>query len=483
MDLDHQRCYDAMRSRDPRFDGRFWIGVRTTGVYCRPVCPSRLPLARNVEFFGHPAAAEDAGFRPCRRCRPETAPGTAGWRGGAAVVDRALRLIDEGALDGGSVPELAARLHVGDRHLRRLFVEHVGTSPDAVARSRRAHLAHRLLVETDLPVSSVAFAAGFGSLRQCNDVVRATFAAPPSELRGRRRPATVGRGPTEPDAGLRLRLVARAPFDGTALLAWFRDRAVAGVEVVGSDSYRRRVVVDDKVVTVTLTPVTDGVTLDVHPHVGVRLGSVVGSVRRLFDLSADPDAVADHLGSDPLLGPSVRTHPGLRVPGTWTGFEAVVRAVVGQQISVRAAVTILGRIAADQGRAGTFPGPEELIDAPMTGTGLLARRADTLRRVADGVLSGAVVLDGTVDRDELIDSLVAIDGIGAWTAEYVALRIGEPDAFPAADLHLMRVLGATTDAQARARAEAWRPWRSYAAAHLWNLPRPERLRTIEEART
>ncbi len=204
MLLDHQQCYDALRSRDGRFDGRFWVGVRTTGIYCRPVCPSRTPLARNVDFYAHPAAAEDAGLRPCRRCRPETAPGSSDWSGNAAVIERALRLVDEGALDAGNVDALAARLHVGGRHLRRLFAEHLGTSPDAVARSRRAHLAKRLLVDTDLRVADVAFAAGFGSVRQCNDVVRQVFHLTPTEIR-------VGRASTPPVGPLRLRLAVRSP--------------------------------------------------------------------------------------------------------------------------------------------------------------------------------------------------------------------------------------------------------------------------------
>lgn len=472
MRLDHQQCYDALCSRDARFDGRFFVGVRTTGIYCRPICPSRTPLSRNVDFYAHPAAAEDAGLRPCRRCRPETAPGSSDWAGGAAVVERALRLIDEGALDGGpgsgnSVDHLASRLLVGDRHLRRLFADHVGAAPDAVARSRRAHLAKRLLVETDLRIADIAFAAGFGSVRQCNDVVRATFHATPTELRRDRR--------RRPSGPLRLRLAVREPFDGGALLDWFSSRVVDGLESVEDGRYRRAVRVDaaggSERGSITLEPHADHVVLAVDLPPATTLGSIVGGARRLFDLAADPDAVDAHLSTDPFLAPKVAARPGIRVPGCWTGFEAAVRAVIGQQISVAAARTVLGRIVAAHGD-GTFPEPADLVDAPLEQLGIIGRRAETIRIIARSVVAGDLVLDGTLDHDDLVASLVAIPGIGPWSASYVALRSGEPDAFPAGDLHLRRVLGVDKERDADALAEAWRPWRAYAALHLWNTPMP-----------
>lgn len=459
VELDRQRCYDAMRSRDARFDGRFFVGVRTTGVYCRPVCPSRTPRAHNVDFYAHPAAAEEAGFRPCRRCRPETAPGSSDWSGPAAVVERALRLVDEGALDRGSVDELAARLCVGGRHLRRLFAEHVGAAPDAVARSRRAHLAKRLLVETDLKVADVAFAAGFGSVRQCNDVVRAIFGTTPSQIRLGRR--------TTPSGPLRLQLAVRPPFDGEALLGWFTARAVDGLEEVDGLRYRRSVRVGGEQGSIDLEPHDDHVTLAVDLPPATSLGALVGGARRLFDLAADPDTVDEHLGADPFLAPMVAARPGIRVPGCWTGFEAAVRAVIGQQISVAAARTILGRLVAEH---GAFPEPGQLVDAPLEELGIFARRADTIRSVARRVVDGDLALDGSLDHDVLVDALVAVPGIGPWSASYVALRTGEPDAFPAGDLHLRRVLGGATEREATIRAEPWRPWRAYAAMHLWNTP-------------
>lgn len=468
MRLDHQQCYDALRSRDARFDGRFFVGVRTTGIYCRPICPSRTPLARNVDFYAHPAAAEDAGLRPCRRCRPETAPGSSDWAGGAAIVERALRLIDEGALDrgprhGGTVDDLACRLLVGGRHLRRLFAEHLGVGPDAVARSRRAHLAKRLLVETDLRVADVAFAAGFGSVRQCNDVVRETFHATPSALRRDRSASPAG--------PLRLRLAVRDPFDGDALLDWFSARVIDGLETVADGVYRRAVRVDGETGSIALEPRADHVVLAVELPPATALGSIVGGARRLFDLAADPDAVDAHLSADPLLAPMVAQRPGIRVPGCWTGFEASVRAVIGQQISVAAARTVLGRVVAAHGD-GTFPAPDALVDAPLEELGIIGRRAETIRTLARGVVSGDLVLDGSLDHDRLVASLVAIPGIGPWSASYVALRSGEPDAFPAGDLHLRRLLGVANDRDADARAEAWRPWRAYGAMHLWQHPQP-----------
>lgn len=464
MELDAGRCYQALRSRDPRFDGRFWVGVRSTGVYCRPVCPSRTPKEANVDFYRHPAAAEDAGFRPCRRCRPETAPGSDGWTGTAGVVDRAVRLIEEGALDGATVDVLASRLHVGGRHLRRLFHEHLGTSPDAVARSRRAHLARRLLAETDLRVADVAFAAGFGSVRQCNDVLRATFHATPTELRAS---GGVGR-----PGLLSLRLAVRPPFDGDALLDWFTSRAVTGLDAVEDGAYHRTVRVAETVGRVTVRPQTAAVVLTVDLPPATHLGGLVAGVRRLFDLDADPDAVDAHLSQDPYLAPHVAECPGIRVPGCWSGFEAGVRAVVGQQISVAAARTVLGRVVAAHGPA--FPDPAALVDAPLESLGLIRQRADTVRTLASAVLDGDVLLDGTVPHEELVGSLLALRGIGPWTAEYVALRLGEPDAFPVGDLHLQRVLGACGGRAGRERAERWRPWRAYAAMHLWQIPREAR---------
>lgn len=460
--LDHQQCYDAMRSRDTRFDGRFWIGVSSTGVYCRPVCPSRTPLARNVTFYAHPAAAEDAGFRPCRRCQPDAAPGSVAWRGRADVVDRALRLIAEGALDDDGVDGLAARLNVGGRHLRRLFGDQLGTSPDAVARSRRAHLARRLLIDTRLPVADVAFAAGFGSVRQCNDVIRSTFRATPTELR------SAAREPTTPSSGgqnLRIRVPVRAPFDGAAVVTHLAGRAVPGVESTDENGYRRVLRFGDDIGTVALELADDGLVVDVDAALVSHLAALVAGVRRLVDADADPVAVHAHLSGDPILGPLVAARPGLRVPGSWSGFEAAVRAVVGQQVSVAGATTVVGRIVAEFGD-GAFPEPDALVDAELEPLGLISRRSDTIRTIARRLVAGDLALDGTVPLADLEAELLSIAGVGPWTASAIALRIGEPDAFPAGDLHIRRALDVDTRTAAEI-AQRWRPWRSYAAAHLW----------------
>lgn len=472
--LDHQQCYDAMRSRDRRFDGRFWVGVRTTGIYCRPICPSRTPLQRNVDFYAHPAAAEDAGLRPCRRCQPDAAPGSAAWLPNATMVDRAVRLIEQGALDDGSVADLAKRLHVGDRHLRRLFVEHLGTTPDAVARSRRAHLARRLLIDTDLGVADIAFSAGFGSIRQCNDVVRTTFGTTPTQLRRTGRTKSLNRAVAAAPEGSQfsLRLPARTPFDPDSVLDWFGPRTLDDLESVRGTSYSRRVRVGSEVGTIWVTPDHDHVTLDIDLPAGSHLGQIVAGVRRLFDLDADPDAVNEALARDPALKPSVAERPGMRVAGIWSGFEAVVRAVIGQQVSVAGARTIVSRISGTFG-TGVFPEPDELAEADLESVGVVGRRADTIRLIAQRLVQGELALDGSVGADDLMRELVSVPGVGPWTASYVALRMGEPDAFPAGDLHIMRVLGVDRERDASQRSEAWRPWRAYAAMHLWNQPKGE----------
>lgn len=456
MHLDPDRCYDALLARDRRFDGRFFTGVRTTGIYCRPICPARTPLRRNVEFFAHAAAAEEAGYRACRRCRPELAPGSPGWDRTPEVIVRALRLIDDGALDaGGDVPALAARLHVGDRHLRRLFVEHVGATPLAVARSRRAHFARRLLDETALSVSEIAFAAGFGSLRACNETMRAVFARTPSELRGRR--AIAG--------GITVRVPFRPPFDAPAAFAWLGHRITGGVEALEGATYRRTsesgivaVSVDADAVRLT-APTTEG------------LLGLSTRVRRMFDLDADPAAIGEQLRRDRVLRPL----PDARLPGAWDPFEAAVRVVLGQQISVRAATTLAGRMVAAFGKpldapdgalTHRHPTPEILADADLRSIGATGMQQRAINALAAAVADGTLQLEAPRGLDELVERLLALPGIGPWSAHTIAMRCGEPDALPAGDLGLLKATG-LTEKELRARAEAWRPWRSYAAVMLW----------------
>lgn len=447
---DFEAWYRAAVARDVRYDGRLFVGVRSTGVYCRPVCPTPMPKPANVVFFPHAAGAEAAGFRACRRCRPERSPGAPGWDMGADVVGRALRLIDEGALDHGAVPDLARRLAVGPRHLHRLFALHVGASPTAVARSRRAALAKRLLEDTDLPSSDVAWAAGFGSVRSYNDVVRHVYGRSPAELR-RRRPASGG--------GAHLRLSRRPPFDGPGLLAFLAARAVPGVEALTDRTYVREgteLVVGD-----------DGVAVRLPPGDPSSLRSVAGRARRLLDLDADPSAVDAVLADDPALRPLVERAPGTRLPGAWDGFEVAVRAVVGQQVAVATARTLLTRVLAACGCDRRFPTPAEVAAADLTGAGLTDARHRALRAVA----GSGIAFDGSLPPDAVAQALLAVPGVGPWTASYVALRLGDTDAFPAGDSALRAAaarLGLpSSDRELRAHAERWRPWRAYAAVHLW----------------
>ncbi|MBX5481768.1 MAG: DNA-3-methyladenine glycosylase 2 family protein [Myxococcaceae bacterium] len=463
MVLDPDTCYRALKSRDVRFDGRFFTAVKTTGIYCRPICPAKTPLRRNVTFFACAAAAEEAGFRPCRRCRPDAAPRTPTWMGASATVSRALRLIEEGALDGGSVEALAERVGVGSRQLHRLFTEHLGTSPVRIARSHRAHFARALLDATDWPVAKVAHEAGFGSVRRFNEVIRAAFGAPPTELR-RERART---------AGLTLRLALRPPYDWDALLSFLAPRAIPGVEHIDAGVYRRtfdggwlQVRPDEgHALVLTVTPT--------RPLRG-ELMAITRRIRRMFDLNADPLAIAAVLSADPLLAPSVRARPGLRVPGAWDPFETCVRAILGQQVSVRAATTLSGRLVErfgtqiDGGPLGLthhFPTPAKLERAAIESIGVPRARAECIRAIAR---AAGTLSEPAGSLDALIARLTALPGIGPWTAHYLAMRVfREPDAFPSGDLVLRKAAQTSTPRALEARAESWRPWRAYAAMHLW----------------
>ena len=485
MDLDRRVCDRARRSRDVRFDGRFFIGVTTTGIYCRPICPARSPKDDNVIYFPTAAAAEAAGFRPCLRCRPEASPGTPAWSGTSGIVSRALRLIGEGALRGAgggeaddrlasetSVDELAERVGVTARHLRRLFLKHLGATPLDVALTRRIHFAKSLLDETSLPVQQVAFASGFGSVRRFNGQIQRTFSRTPTELRRLRRRVDAG-----PDC-YRFRLAYRPPYDWRAMLAFLAARATGGVEVVDRTTYYRTIEIDGRTGTVDVFPLdsTPALVLDVRfPDPGSLL-AIVERVRRMFDLSADPSVIADHLRGDRLLTPSLEAHPGIRVPGAWDGFELAVRAILGQQVSVQGATTIAGRLAAAFGPAidthrgvgRVFPAPTRLADAPLEDVGVMPARAETIRRLARAVLDGKLKLSPDADSAAVVSTLTAIPGIGPWTASYVAMRaLGEPDAFPAGDLVLRRVAGNLTVRDLERRSQAWRPWRAYAVMLLW----------------
>jgi AraC family transcriptional regulator of adaptative response / DNA-3-methyladenine glycosylase II len=474
--LDRRVCDRARETRDPRFDGLFFIAVASTGIYCRPVCPAPAPKPRNIRYYASAAAASTAGYRPCLRCRPEAAPGSPLHRAKSDLVAGALRLIEHGALDQASLPELARRVGVGERHLRRLFAEELGASPLDVAATRRLLFAKKLLTETALPIAAIAPAAGYASLRRFNAAFLATYGKPPREIR-RARDASASTD------DLVLRLPYRPPYDFAHLLAFLEKRVIPGVEIVDGLSYRRSFVAAGTPGWLSVSPIAGEAALALgvhHPKAGA-LGEIVVRVKRMFDVDADPIAINAHLRRDPLLRPLVRRWPGQRLPNAWDGFELAVRAILGQQVSVAAARTLAARIADrhgapfEAGRAvglrALFPTPEKLADAPLEAIGIMRARADAIRTLAREVVSGRVHFRTEQTLAAFEESLVALPGIGPWTAHYVAMRaLGQPDAFPAADLILRRAAGRGETLSTRAVeaiSEAWRPWRAYAVMLLW----------------
>ncbi len=498
-ELDADRCYAALASRDSRFDGRFVVGVRTTGVYCRPICPARTPAPENVRFLPSAAAAEAAGFRPCRRCRPETSPGSPAWRGTDATVRRASALIADGFLDSGRVTDLADRLGIGERHLRRLFEQHVGASPGALARSQRAHLARCLLDDASRSVADVAALAGYPSPARLTADMKRVFGTTPSHMRRA--------GPLrEPGEGLSVRLPVRTPFDWNAMLAYWRPRAIAGVEHVDGDTYRRVVGVDGRRIPISVTVVPAGeprgaagrssLELRVPSDVGASLARVIERVRVAFDTRANPVAIEDHLGGCAFLGPLVARARGMRVPGAFDGFELAVRAVLGQQVSVAGATTLAGRLVSELGaRLGepdaagaithAFPSPEVVAGADLARLGMPGRRAEAIRALARGVCEGRLRLEWGADPEALTAALIDIPGIGPWTAGYVTMRVaGDPDAFLPGDLGVRKAVrrrsveldaggppapdGLPRPSEILSLASRWRPWRAYAVMILWH---------------
>ncbi len=474
-------CEQARLSRDARFDGLFFTAVRSTGIYCRPVCPAPAPKPRNVHYFATAAAAEGAGYRPCLRCRPELSPAAGPWRRAEAVLGRALRLIEQGALEHAGVPALAARLHVGERQLRRLFAAEIGVSPLQVEATRRLLFAKQLLSETALPITEVALAAGFASLRRFNATFLQAYGLAPSRLRRTHDSAA----PSASSRQLVLRLNFRPPYDFEALLDFLRGRALDGLERVDADSYARAIECAPAArLRVSRWPgATDSLRLELQSVPASRLRDVVQRVRRMFDLDAEPAAVEAVLSRDPRLAPLLQQRPGLRLPSGWDGFEIAVRAVIGQQISVAGARTLTQRLLIRCGRPLTalssthgferlFPTPAELRDADLDGLGLTGARQRTLRALAQAVLEGALDFEPSQALDAFVARCTALPGIGPWTAHYLALRaLGQPDALPSGDLVLQKTLptdGSRISAAAlESHAQAWRPWRSYAVMHLW----------------
>jgi AraC family transcriptional regulator, regulatory protein of adaptative response / DNA-3-methyladenine glycosylase II len=482
MQLDHDACYRAISTRDARFDGRIFIAVRTTGIYCRPICPARTPKRENVSFYPTASAAQQAGFRPCLRCRPESSPDLAVWRGTANTVSRALALIAEGGLDGEAVDALAERLGVGERHLRRLFRQHLGATPIAVAQTRRVLFAKQLIAETTMPMAEVALASGFSSIRRFNATFRTLFQRPPRELR-RSCAADCERTAAE---GITLILPYALPYDWEAMIGFLAARAIPGIEVAdGNQRYRRSIALDHAqgVISIERDDRERGLQATIRFPRIASLAAIVSRVRRVFDLGADPQAIGQDLSRDPTLAPLIARRPGLRVPGAWDGFETAVRAVLGQQITVAAGLKLAAKLVSvcgdpldpswANGLTHTFPTPIKIMAADLQSLGMPAARMQTLSALA----AAAAAEPGLFRTSQALQAAVArlrlLRGIGEWTAQYIAMRtLREPDAFPASDIGLMRALtpveGRRPSAiEVLARAEAWRPWRAYAAQHLW----------------
>jgi AraC family transcriptional regulator, regulatory protein of adaptative response / DNA-3-methyladenine glycosylase II len=472
--LDPETSYLALRSRDPRFDGRLFVGVTSTGIYCRPVCPARPAKFAHCRFFPSAAAAQEAGFRPCLRCRPEVVAELGSWLGTSNTVSRALTLIAQGELDEDGLETFAERLGVGGRQLRRLFHQHLGASPVAVAQTRRVLFAKQLLHETQMPMAQVALAAGFGSVRRFNELFLALFHRPPSALRRSMKPA---RG-----TGVTVRLRYRAPYDWEAMRGYLAARAIDGVEHLDRHGYSRTVRHEGEAGTIHVThlPSVQSFAATIRfPRVR-SLAALVARVRRVFDLDADVKSIGAVLARDPLLAKLISARPGLRTPGAWDGFELAMRAILGQQVTVSAGRKLASKlVAACAVRSGDaelpllFPEPGEVVKADLRSLGMPAARKAALVSMAKAALAEPELFDPLATVEETVARLRTIPGVGDWTAQYIALRASrEPDAFPSTDVALLR--GAKradgtrpTPAQLLERAEKWRPWRAYAAQYLW----------------
>jgi AraC family transcriptional regulator, regulatory protein of adaptative response / DNA-3-methyladenine glycosylase II len=477
---DHDTCYRAILAKDTRFDGRLFTAVLTTGIYCRPICPARLPKSSNVKFYPSAAGAQEAGFRPCLRCRPETAPDTPAWNGTSASIGRALRLIEEGGLDENGVDHLAMRVGLGDRQLRRLFLKHVGATPVAVAQTRRVLLAKQLLHETRLPMAQIALASGFGSIRRFNEVFQDLFKRPPTEIRRGLSPEIAH---TSGDQ-IALKLRFRTPYEWVGVESFLRHRLYDGIEGFDGATYQRSFIIDG-VAGVVRVGRGEGDWLDVQVRCQnlVCLPKVIARVRNTFDLASDPNAISQHLSASPILSGLVALRPGLRLPSSWDGFEGVVRAVLGQQITVKAAIGLGNKLTAVLGRrlpdeikgdgpvTHSFPTPEEVARADLSFMPMPKSRQRTLHAVAEAFSQEPDLLEGEISQ--VRHRLACITGIGPWTLDYIALRVlRDPDAMPSTDVALVRALTSLTfrpctPADVARESEAWAPWRSYAAQHLW----------------
>jgi AraC family transcriptional regulator of adaptative response / DNA-3-methyladenine glycosylase II len=471
MDLDSDACFRAVRARDHRFDGRFFVGITSTHIYCRPICTARPAKRKNMRFYSNAAAAESAGFRPCLRCRPERAPGLAPVDAVSRLVGAAMAGIEEHALSSARVGDLAASLGVSDRHLRRVTEAELGVSPIQLAQTQRLLLAKRLLRETALSQTDIAFASGFGSVRRFNALFKSRYGLSPRAVRGK----------SIDTETLSVQLEFRPPLAWDSLLAYLRLRAIPGVEMADATHYRRTVAIGDAKgwIAVSIHPGANALKLEISPSLTPVIGAVIGRVKQLFDLGAAPDSVRVVLRQDEILAATVRRLPGLRVAGAFDGFELAVRTVLGQQVSVKGASTLSGRWAHAFGEPIATPYPELNRLSPsadrmagitadeIAALGMVGARARCLVGLARAVAERKIVLSFAADVEEQIEGLMSLPGIGHWTANYIAMRaLHWPDAFPTGDLVLMRA-AQSNQKQLQQRSEAWRPWRAYAAQYLW----------------
>ena len=465
--------YKALSSRDSRFDGQFIAGVHSTGIYCRPSCPAMTPHARNVTFYRTAAAAHEAGLRACKRCQPDAVPGSPDWNLRDDLASRAMRLITDGVVEREGVPGLASRLGYTTRHLTRVLVAELGAGPLALARAHRAQTARTLLVSTDLSVADVAFAAGFSSIRQFNDTMVSVYETTPTQIRERWNRAVNVRHAAGDGTNISLRLPARAPFDGAGLLSFFSDHAVSGIERGDDTVFERAVRLPHGTAALSISlDGTAGIRCSARLDSVADVATLVARVRRMFDLDADSVAIDDALAADPTLAALVAARPGVRMPGSLDAEETLFRTLIGQQISVASARTVLGRLAADLGSGGLFPTAAQIAEHGREVLRGPASRINTIVGVAEALAGGELSLDVSAPVDEFRNSLTALPGIGPWTAGYLAMRVlGNPDILLTSDLVILQsaaALGLPGNARdLDAYGERWAPWRSYASMHLW----------------
>lgn len=487
MELDHDICERARLSRDSRFDGKFFTAVKTTGIFCRCICPAPLAKRENVLYFETAAQALEAGFRPCLRCRPEAAPGSSDWRGSSDLVKRAFGMIRQGFLNESSIEDLAEKLGISTRHLRRLFNDNIGIPPVRIAMYHKVMFAKKLLFETDLNITHIAMASGFGSIRQFNDAFNSTLGISPSRIRKEMDSNNVSL-----QSPLQLQLYYRPPFNWEEILTFMRPRIIPGVEYVWVDKYVRSFRLDENChgwFEVRNNPEKNSLMLDISVNRPGKLMNIVQRVRDMFDLDMDPLPVEQVLSEDEYLGKIVSEYPGMRIPGTWDPFEFSIRAILGQQVSVKGASTLAGRIADQYGKefcgempggiSRFFPEPGELKDADFSKIGLTEKRRETLAGFVKAVLDDQVSLDRGQDLDNFIRSFIRLKGIGNWTAHYVAMRaLRMPDAFPHTDLGIKKALSRNGEIPGPSEilkiAERWRPWWAYGALYLWKKLQEEK---------